>query len=205
MVYMGLPGGGESDTLKRVAAEISKGMYLQTKIETCMDAWSKYHVALLFPSIGPALYLCGNDNYRMSRTRDAIVLALRAIHEGFRVLQKLGYPATPSVFKRYLWIPEPLMVKLLSRILRHPRMEVAMVRHAEVIRDEIQQLNSEFMKLVEKSGIFTPNIRFLVSQFNQRAPGLPEGSHSIRLDWSGIILPVLLVMFLLMLLILWIK
>jgi hypothetical protein len=37
--------------------------------------------------------------------------------------------------------------------MANPRMEVAMVRHAEVIRDEITQLNDEFMGLVENRRI----------------------------------------------------
>jgi len=67
-----------------------------------------------------------------------------------------------------------------------------MVCHARNIRDEIQQLNDEFLQLVEKSGVFSPNIQFLVSQYNENAPALPDGSHnSIRMDWTGILLPLM--------------
>jgi hypothetical protein len=61
-----------------------------------------------------------------------------------------------------------------------------------VIRDEIQQLNQEFLRLVERSGCFTPTILFLTSQFNQRAALLPDGSRSLRVDWSGVLLPLML-------------
>jgi 2-dehydropantoate 2-reductase len=157
-----------------------------------MDAWSKNHVALLFPALMPALYLCGNNNYRMANTRDAVVLSWRGIKEGFMVLRKLEIPVQPPALKKFLWLPEPLMVAFLHKILTNPRMEVAMVRHAEVIRDEIMQLNSEFLQLAEKSGVFTPTIRFLISQFNKKAPPLPEGSRNLRMDWSGIIIPVMI-------------
>ena len=72
-------------------------------------------------------------------------------------------------------------------------MEVTMVRHAEVIRDEIQQLNTEFIDLVEQSGMFTPTIRFLIGQFNKKAQPLPDGSRSIHLRWSGILIPLLVI------------
>ena len=192
-ILLGEPEGGETERLKEVAAILAQGRYLQARIETAMDAWSKYHVALLFPGLAPALYLCGNDNYRMARTRDGLVLAWRAMREGFRVLRKLGYPVRPAALKKFLWLPEPLAVPLLSKLMENPRMEVAMVRHAEVIRDEITQLNDEFLHLVDASGEFTPTMRFLISQYKNRAPALPDGSHSIRLHWSGVLIPVLLI------------
>ena len=83
-------------------------------------------------------------------------------------------------------------------------MEVAMVRHAEAIRDEIQQLNTEFLDLVEQSGMFTPTIRFLIDQFNIKAQPLPDGSRSIRLRWSEILIPVLVIC-LIVLILLYIK
>lgn len=197
-VYIGEPHGGISERLKAVAAIIRRGRFLEPIIHEHMDAWSKCHVALLFPSLAPALYLCYTDNYRMARTRDALVLAWRAIKEGFQVLRKLGYPITPHIFRYFLLIPEPIMVFLLVRVLRNPKMEVAMVRHAEVIRDEVQQLNGEFLELVKESGIFTPTIQFLISQYDQKAPCLAEGSRSIRLDWSGILIPLLVIVLLIL-------
>ena len=89
-------------------------------------------------------------------------------------------------------MPEPLAVAFFRKFLQNPRIEVAMVRHAKVIRDEIQQLNNEFLDLVERSGTFTPTIRFLVDQFNNKVQPLPEGSRSIPLRWSEILIPLLM-------------
>ena len=71
-----------------------------------------------------------------------------------------------------------------------------MVRHAEVIRDEIQQLNSEFMELVDRSGTFTPTINFLIDQYKNQARLLPDGSRSIHVRWSEALIPILLVILL---------
>jgi len=192
-IVMGEIGGGISPRLEKIAQELEKGLYVEAVIEPFMDAWSKYHVALLFPSLAPALFLCENDNLRMSRTRDALVLAWRGIKEGFDVLKRLGYPIRPKYMKRFLLMPEPLAVSFLGKMIKNPRMEVAMVRHAEVIRDEIQQLNKEFLDLVEQSGMFTPTIRFLIDQFNKKAQPLPDGSRSIRLRWSEVLIPILII------------
>ena len=191
-VYLGEPDGGITPRLQETADILAQGRFIQPIMQAHMDAWSKYHVALLFPSLAPALYLSGNDNNRMARTRDALVLAWRGIREGFQVLSKLRYPVQPPGFKKLLWLPEPLGVFLFSRLLRNPRMEVAMVRHAEVIRDEINQLNDEFLQLVESSGVFTPVIRFLMLQYKNKAPYLPDGSRTIRLHWEGVFIPLLL-------------
>lgn len=191
-IYLGEPTGAITPRLKLIATELGEGHYLKLKITEAMDAWSKYHVALLFPALATALYLCGNDNYRMARTRDGIVLAWRGIKEGYRVLRKLGVPVQPPAFKKFMWLPEPVIVAFLRKMLNNPRMEVGMVRHAKVIRDEIQQLNSEFLQLAEKSGVFIPTIRFLIAQFNIKAPAIADGSRGIKLDWSAIILPFLI-------------
>lgn len=191
-VHLGEPGGGLSDKVNLVAAEIEKGKFIQVTIEPHMDAWSKYHVALLFPSLAPAFYLCNHDRLRVAGTRDAVVLAYRAMKEGFAVLKKLGYPVTPKSLKRFLWLPEPIIVAFLQKLLRNPRMEIAMEKHAQAAQDEIVQLIDEFMVLVDQSGLFTPNIQFLVSQFKTRASALPEGSRSIRIHWEGVFLPILL-------------
>lgn len=62
------------------------------EIRTDMDAWHRTHLALLFPSLGPALYTIDRDSFRFSQTRDLPVLAIRAIREGFQVLHALDIP-----------------------------------------------------------------------------------------------------------------
>lgn len=192
-ITLGEMDGSISERVKRIAEELEKGLHISTTIEPHMDAWSKYHVALLFPAMVPAFYLCGNDHLRIARTRDAIVLIWRGIKEGFKVLKMLGYPIRPTYFKRFLYLPEVVMVPFLSRVFKNPRTEVAMTKHAEVIADEIQLVNEEFKVLIDKSGMFTPTIQFLMDQFNRKAPPLPDGSRSIRLRWSEVIIPFLLV------------
>ena len=192
-IVIGAVQGQPTGQIQKIARVLKQGQHIHVMVEPFMDAWSKYHVALLFPALAPALYLCGNDHLRLARTQDALVLAWRGIKEAFRVLRKLGYPVRPAYLKRYLWLPEPIAVALLKRIAKNPRMEVGMARHARSIRDEIEQLNSEFRELIDRSGEFTPVINFLMQQFSHQAPLLPDGAHTLRLRWSQLIIPVLLV------------
>jgi 2-dehydropantoate 2-reductase len=63
-----------------------------------MDAWLKTHVALVSP-MANAIYLAGGSNYRLARTRDGVVLMVRAVKEGLRVLRALNIPLTPARYR----------------------------------------------------------------------------------------------------------
>ncbi len=152
-----------------------------------MDAWLKYHVALLFPSLAPALRATEVDNYRLARTRDLVVLAIRAMREGFRVLHLLGLPVTPSKLRIIEWLPEPILVLLAQRLLANPLMETAWVRHAEAARNEVLHLINEFMDLARTTSVPTPTIDHLLQYYEPDAPQVPDGSARIPLRWGGLL------------------
>lgn len=169
-----------------IASVIASTPWLGAEIRSDMDAWLKYHVALLMPSIAAALYACGTDLKRMARTRDAVVLAVRAVHEGFAVLRELGYPVTPGKLELYTRIPEPLMVPFLRRVLTKKRMEIALAKHANAARDEILHLTDEFLALAARTHVQTPAILELYPHFELDHPLIPDGSARIPLDWRGV-------------------
>ena len=142
------------------------------------------HVSLSDPSSGRH---CGTDNYRMARTRDAVVLAVRGIQEGIRVLRALGLPVTPKRFRGFLWAPEPLLVAVLRRLLAHEMMEVAMVRHAEAARDEVRHHVDAFRALARSTHVATPTIDRLYAHLDPDTPQMPEGSAEIPLRWGSVI------------------
>ncbi len=157
------------------------------EIRTDMDTWLKYHVALLFPSLAPTLYAAGVDNYRLARTRDLVVQAIRAMREGFRVLHSLGLPVTPSKFRVIEWLPEPILVLLVQRLLANPLMEVALVKHAEAARSEVEHLIDEFMTLARTTSVPTPTIDRLLQYYEPGAPQVPDRSAEIPLRWGGLL------------------
>ena len=188
------------DNLQQVIHVLEKAPYFKVTIEKQMDSWLKYHVALLFPTLAPALYLCNTNNYRMAKTPDAIILAIRGIRESFHVLRKLHFPMRPAYLRILTIIPEPLLVYLMEKLLDNPKMEVAMVKHAKAAESEVLHLMDEFMVLVRQSALFTPTIQFLTAQYKKRALPLPEGSASLKPKWSEVfILFLVIILFVLIL------
>ena len=172
---------------RQVARILESAPGFGAKIRTDMDAWLKYHVALLFPSLAPTLYAAGFDNYRLARTRDLVVLAIRAMREGFRVLRWLGLPVTPSKFRVVEWLPEPILVPVVQRLLANPLMETALVKHAEAARSEVEHLIDEFMTLARATPVPTPTIDRLLQYYEPGAPQVPDGSAEIPLQLGGLI------------------
>ncbi len=154
-------------------------------VATCdnMDAWLKTHVALVSP-IANAIYLAGGSNYRLARTRDGVVLMVRAIKEGLRVLRALNIPLTPARFRMLEWLPEPLLVALLQRRLGSAQVELALAGHANAARDEMTALANEFRVLVHASGLRTPALDALYCYVNPDNPPIPEGQANIQLTWG---------------------
>ena len=187
-VPFGEVNGRVTNRTLEVASILTSAPGFEAEIRSDMDAWLKCHVALLMPSLAPALYMCGTDNYRMARTRDAVVLSFRAIREGFRVLRALDVPITPARYRVLEWIPEPLAVQVLQRMLSDERMEVAMVGHANAARDEMKHLADEFLVLVRQSGVPTPAIDRLYPHLDPETPLMPEGSAEIPLRWGGVLI-----------------
>jgi 2-dehydropantoate 2-reductase len=151
-----------------------------------MDAWLKTHVAFLMPSLALALYSADTDNYRLARTRDALVLTVRATREAFQVLRAMGIFIVPSKLRAFEWMPEPLLVMVLKRRLATEVMEVAMVAHANAARDEVKAHVDDFYVLARQTGIPTPNIDRLYPYIDQATPRMPDGSADIPLNWRQV-------------------
>ena len=186
MIPFGEVDGRITERTGDVARVLESAPGFGAEIRTDMDVWLKYHVALLMPSLAPALYMAGTDNYRMARTRDAVVLAVRAGREGFRVLRALDLPVTPPKFALLQWLPEPLLVFMVQRLMADVKMETAMAKHANAARDEMKHLADEFLALARSTAVPTPTIDRLYPHLDPEAPLMPEGSAEIPLDWRGV-------------------
>jgi ketopantoate reductase/protein-S-isoprenylcysteine O-methyltransferase Ste14 len=188
LVPFGEVDGRTTARTQQVARILESAPGFGAEIRTDMDAWLKYHVALLMPSLAPALYAAGTDNYRLARTRDLVVSTIRAMREGFRVLRALGLPVTPAKYRIIEWVPEPILVAILQRWLAHELMEVAMVKHAEAARDEVKHLANEFLALARATSVPTPTIDRLYPYLDPDTPLVPDGSAEIPLGWGGMLL-----------------
>lgn len=180
--------GSRTERLECIARVFSQAG-LPVAISNNIDAWLKTHVALVSP-IANALYLAGGNNYRLARTRDGLVLLIRGLKEGLRVLRSLGIPITPPQYQIFLWLPEPLLVAILQKRLALPQAELVLARHANAARDEMHTLADEFRTLVNQSSESTPALDTLYHYLNPDTPLTPEGQSTIRLDWRSTIASV---------------
>jgi 2-dehydropantoate 2-reductase len=153
-----------------------------TEICSDMDAWLKTHVAMVSP-VANAIYMAGGDTYRLSRTRDALVLMVRAIREGLRVLRSLGYPITPFYYGSLDCIPEPLLVFVLKKGMASEAAQLVLARHANAARDEMQVVAYEFKQLAAQSGLATPAIDRLAAYINPETHPVEDGQSSLPLNW----------------------
>jgi 2-dehydropantoate 2-reductase len=182
---LGEMDGRATPRLKRVA-QVMESAGFAISFSDNMDAWLKTHVAVVSP-LANAVYMAGGDNYRLARTRDGIVLGIRAVREGFQVLRALSIPITPHALRILEWLPEPLLVAMLRRRLPTRQVELAVARHANAARDEMRQLADEFRLLAEAAAIPTPAIDRLRQYVDPVVPPIEEGSARIPLSWAGLV------------------
>jgi 2-dehydropantoate 2-reductase len=136
-------------------ADVFRDAGFPVEISPNMDAWLKSHVAKVLP-VALAMYMTDGDNYRMARNREALVTAIRAMRECFRVLKALDIPIEPSKLKIVEWVPERLAVFLMRLMMSTKQAEIVMAAHANAARDEMIQLAEDFRNLARRTSVPTP-------------------------------------------------
>jgi len=170
--------------VKEVADVFNKAGF-PVAITSNMDAWLKTHAAEILPT-GGAFYMAGIDNYRLARTRDSLVLMIRAIREAYKVLKALDIPITPSNHKIFNLIPEPLLVAIMRRMLSTKTAETVMVGHAKSAQDEVKQMADDFTMLARKTSVPTPAMDRLFKHIDPSVEPIEEGSDQISIKLSGV-------------------
>lgn len=186
--------GAFSPRLNKIA-EIFRNAGFSIQIQKNMDAWLKTHVALVSP-VANAIYLAGGDSCRLADTQDGLIMMVRAIREGFHVLDHLEIPLTPKWYSLLLIIPESVLIKILMIGFKSPKSELVMAEHARSARDEMRQLALEFQRLAIQSKVPTPNIDNLLRYVDVHVEPLPQGSRTIsvsRRDWLPLLISALIV------------
>ncbi len=178
--YLGELDGLVSSRLVQVAIALTEAR-LQPELVQNMDAWLKVHAALISP-LALALYAAGGDNYRLARTPDALLLAVRAVREGLRALNALKIPIVPAMYRLLEWLPEPLLVLLLRAIANTQAAEYNLAGHANAARDEMQAVADDIHNLVKASGHLGTAITQLRLWLDPATPPLEEGSAVLHLD-----------------------
>ena len=175
--------GSTTARLEQIAG-VFKGAGFPVAFCSQMDAWLKTHVAEVSP-MANALFMAGGDNYRLARTRDAIVLMIRAIREGYSVLEELDIPIVPAKHKLLNWIPEPVLVALMRRIFKSKQM-ADLIGHAHAARDEMKQIDGEFKVLARSTSVLTPALDRLYTHTDPDVQPVADGSSRISMKWRGV-------------------
>lgn len=150
-----------------------------------IDAWLKTHVAWFSP-LANAIYMAGGDARRLARTRDALVLLVRAAREGLRVLRARDIPITPAGLAAFEWLPEPVLVAALRRFFTSAEAETTLAPHLAAVRDEMRHLAGEFRALALETGVPTPASDRLYTYTDPAVPPMAEGSADLPLEWRGV-------------------
>ena len=175
--------GSTTARLEQIAG-VFKDAGFPVAINSQMDAWLKTHVAEVSP-MANALFMAGGDNYRLARTRDAIVLMIRAIREGYKVLKELNIPIVPNRHKILKWIPEPVLVALMRRIFKSKQM-ADLIGHAHAARNEMKQIDGEFKILARSTSIPTTALDRLYTYTDSDVQPVVDGSARISMKWRGV-------------------
>ncbi len=181
-------------TLGTVSAEVEPafsraiGLFSRAELPTVrnpdMTAWLMCHAALVFPLAG-AIYAAGGGQERTCRTRDALVLGVRACRECFRSLRRLGVALEPRSLRMLLATPEPLIIRTLQRGFAGPAAAVAMFGHANAAGGS-REIGEQVLALdafVRKAGLPLESWDRLLPYFTpgNTVPLLEDGSRTLRL------------------------
>ena len=147
--------GRRSQRIERIGQALQRAGF-PTAICSNMDAWLKTHVAEISPTAN-ALYMAGSDRRLLAEDREILRLMLRAIREGYRVLRSLGIPVTPAAHRVFEWLPEPVLLWLMSRMIASDDAAVK-IGHAHRARAEMKLLADEFKALARRADVPTPAI-----------------------------------------------
>ena len=182
-LVIGEPYGAHPRRIKVISsALLSTGF--EVEISRRIEDWLKCHAAVILPLAG-GLYAAGGDVARFAHTRDAQVLSVRAMREGIDVLRANHIAIQPNALKLMRFLPEPLVVNFLARLLSNPTFQIALI-HAEQARPELQELAVRFMVLAHETGATTPALARLCRYICAPTQPLPAGSRAVRLDVSGL-------------------
>ncbi len=148
-----------------------------------ITAWLTYHAALVFPLAG-AIYAAGGAQDRVCRTRDALILGIRACKDLFIALKAQGIMVQPRRIGRLVATPEFLLVRILGKALAGEGARVAMFGHANAAtgHGEIAGQAAVLDTIARRSGLPVPDWDAILPYLSESAavPPLPDGARSIR-------------------------
>jgi 2-dehydropantoate 2-reductase len=121
-----------------------------------MEAWLKSHIALIMP-LCYATYACDGNLRKATTNKKLLDQIITAIDEGYKVLEKLGYPIIPAKEAEFVRRKRYMFYLLLKIITATPIGRLAVSDHAVSAVEEMLALSDAFDELKQKANILTPN------------------------------------------------
>lgn len=175
--------GRVTDRTKAAAALLER-TGKRVEIRQDMDAWLVTHIPAIVGYFG--LFAADLDSARLARTRDAMLLGIRARTEALRAQQAAGIPVSPPSFRAIPWLPEPLAVGILRAMIPTAFFEVGVAGHCRVAREEISHLLAEYRERIAPGGMATPVLDRVAAHVEGTVPSLPDGSREEPLRWESL-------------------
>lgn len=176
--------GRVSSRLVHVAIALTEAR-LGPQLAPNMDAWLKTHAAVINP-LALAIYAAEGDNYRLARTQDGLLLAVRGIRESLRTLRELNIPIIPGYYRLLEWLPEPLEMVLLRGLVNTHAAEINIAGHANAARDEMWAVANEIETLTRATGRLTPALYNLRLWLDPAHTPLEDGSAALPVDMRAV-------------------
>ena len=190
-----LPIGEVDGTIRprtREVADLLEDMRgYRVDIRTDMENWLKYHVALLMSGVVPALFAADTKMKRLGKTRDLLVLAVRATKEALRGLRKAGHAPSPPVVRIFEYVPEPICVWTIGWLMREEYAKVSVEGHAEAARDEMTHLFEALRSHIQQAGVSTEAIDRLAPYYDPSTSPYPEEKQELSMKWRDLIAPAI--------------
>jgi 2-dehydropantoate 2-reductase len=125
------------------------------------------HAALVAP-VARLLIEHGCDNYALARSTDDLRLLVEAMRETLQVLQADGFRIVPGNTRLVRLVPKFLLVAGMQRLFSTRAAEVGAAWHCIQAPDEMDQLGSELMVLVDRSGLTAPALHWVFQPVHDR-------------------------------------
>jgi 2-dehydropantoate 2-reductase len=155
-----------------------------------IDAWLKTHAVFILGLAG-AYNIAGRDIERVVNTRDALVMMVRAVREGLRVLSAHHIPIRPKSLLIFSLLPEPILVTWLKKFMSGETFKYGLV-HAGSAGPEMVQLSRELAHLTQATSVRTPYMDTFRVHMQPGSPKMPPGSEVIRLRWGEVVVPAVI-------------
>lgn len=148
--------GRRSERIDALAAAL-RGAGLPVAVHGDMDAWQRYHVAWIGVFMLAGLVADGDPDAIVADKALRVKL-VRAVREGFAVLDRLGFALTPRSLRMWTALPIGWVAYILGRIANRPDMRTTLEKQGGAQLGEARVVNAEIKALSARAGIRTPNL-----------------------------------------------